>query len=236
MQLFTFDNLKEKLGNDYDITDEVWVSPTELAGYLNDAIDDAEGAIHNLHHEDKYFLTSAAISFVSGTADYAFPADIYGNKVRNFFYVNGSRKYEIKRIRNLYETLLISAGDDYRYLIVNDTANSSPRIRVYPTPQETGSFTTLWYVRNMLRMTTSSLTTNVCEVPECVNFVTQHVKYNLAKKSRNPLLIQAEASDRTLQYNLMLETLKEMTQDENTLMQMDLSHYNGDIYVPGGVY
>lgn len=234
MQQFTYTQLAAKLGNDYDITDEVWVSPEELVGYINDAIDDAETAIHTMHHEDKYFLTTATLTLVAGTADYAFPADIYGSKVRHLFYNNGSRQYEIERIKDLRRTLLLSSGTTYQYLIVNTTATASPRIRLYPTPQEAGAYLEIWYVRNMARMTTSAAITNVCEIPECINFVTQHVKYNLAKKSRNPLMIQAEDKDRTLQYNLMLEALKDMTVDENNLIPMDLTHYNNGDYILGG--
>lgn len=237
MQQFTFSDLKTKIGNDYDITDEVWVNDAELVGYINDAIDDAETAIHNLNHEEKYFRTSSTITLVNGTSEYAFPTDIYGMKLLKVFYNNGSRKYEIDRIKDLRETLLLTSGDSYKYLIINDTATAAPRIKLYPTPTESGAYVTAWYIRNMRRMTTSTSASNVCEMPECINFITQHVKYSLAKKTRNQILIAAEDKDRTLQYNLMLEALNDVVPDENNLIPMDLTFYaHDDLSFPGGSF
>jgi hypothetical protein len=227
MQLFTFAQLKEKIGNAYDITDEVWVSEEELCDYINDAIDDAEGAIHNMHWEEKYFRTSTNLTLVSGTRDLVPPTDIYGNKILKIYYNNGSKRYEVRRIRDLIDTELAQPYDDYKYLIVNDTSNKAPRFRLYPTPLETGTVGTIWYIRNMYRVTTSLVdATNVCEVPECVNFVTQHVRRSLAKKSRNQAMIAVEANDLKVQYDLMLEALKDVTLDENNLVQMDTTFYD----------
>lgn len=224
MQLFTFTQLKQKLGNDYDITDEVFVNDTELVGYINEALDDAETAIHTMHWEDKYFLVPGTLSIVNGTQDYSLPSDIYANKIRQIYYINGQIKYEIKRIRDISQTNFVDVTDQFlRYLLINTTA-SGVKLRVYPTPTETINVP-IWYVRNMLRMDTSALTTNICELPECVNFVYQHVKKNLAKKSRRTDLIQLEDADLKIQYQIMLDALKDMVVDENNLIPCDLSSY-----------
>lgn len=224
MQLTTYSELKAKLQNDYDITDQIWIPETELLGYINEAIDDAETAIHTLHHEDKYFLVTSTFSWVNGTADYVLPTDIYSNKIRLVQYSNGSQIYDILRITRLHEIPFIQSSDDYRYLIVNDSTNGV-RARFYPTPAETSSNAIIWYVRNMKRMTTSAASTNVCEIPECVNFVYQHVKKNLAKKTRRTDLIAVEDSDLKVQYSIMLDALKDMTAEENNLVPFDLSSY-----------
>lgn len=226
MYLFTYSDLIAKLGNDCDITDEAFISSTELLGYLNEAINDAQAAIHNLNFEDKYFLTSATFSWVSGTADYDLPTDIYANKIRQIFYSNGSMKYEIQRIKNLLETNYFVANDYYAYIIRNATAGTAPKARFYPTPAETSTNAIIWYIREMKKMTTSTIdTTNVCEVPECQNFVFAHVKNSVANKTRRADLIATAKEDKILQYNLMLENLQQMVLDENNMIPMDTSHY-----------
>lgn len=226
MQLFQLSDLNTKLGNDYDITDENFVSLPELVGYINEAIDDSETAIHTLHHEDKYFLVPSNFSWVSGTQNYSLPSDIYSNKIRLVQYVNGSIIYKIHRIKKLDEIAYIQPNDPYRYIIINTTANGV-QASFYPPPAETSTNAVLWYVRNMKRMTTDLQdATNICEIPECVNFVYQHVRRSLAKKTRRADMIQMEGDSLKEQYNLMCDALKEMTVDEDTRIPLDLSSYH----------
>jgi len=224
MQLLTYSDLKTKLQNDCDIVDEDFISETELLGYINEAISAAETAIHNLHHEDKYFLTNATFNWVNGTSDYALPTDIYANKIRKIWYSNGSQNYEIVRIKDLTEVNYFQAGDVYQYLLVN-AAGTGPRARFFPTVAETSTNASIWYIREMVRMTTSALATNICEVYECQNFVFAYVRHAVAVKSRNAALIAETKEDKVIQYNLMMETLKEMVPDENNQIPMDLTHY-----------
>ena len=224
MELRTFADIKQKIGNDYDIADERFVNDTELCGYANEAIDDAETAIHTLHHEDKYFLVPATFSWVSGTQDYVLPTDIYGNKIRKIYYNDGSRNYEITRVKNLLEIPNVVAGQDYRYLIINPSTGI--RARFYPTPAETSSNATVWYIRNMKRLTTSLVdANNVCEIPECVNFVYQYIRRSIAKKTRRADLIQMEDNDLKIQYQLMMDALKDMVADADNRIPLDISSY-----------
>lgn len=225
MQLFNLSDLNTKLGNDYDITDENFVSLVELVGYINEGIDDSETAIHTLHHEDKYFLVPSTFSWVSGTQDYVLPTDIYGNKIRLVQYINGSEIYPIHRVKKLDRIPFFQTNDRYEYLIINTTAGGV-KARFYPIPNETSTNATVWYIRNMKRMSTSLVdATNICEVPECVNFVYQHVRRSLAKKMRRADMITIEDQSLTQQYNLMLDALKEMTVDEDTKVPLDLTSY-----------
>lgn len=225
MQLFALSDLNTKLGNDYDITDENFVDTTELVGYINEAIDDSETAIHTLHHEDKYFLVPSTFTWVNGTQDYALPTDIYGNKIRLVQYVNGPLIYEIRRVKKLDRIPFFQPDDRYEYLIINTTA-SGVKARFYPTPNESSNNAILWYIRNMKRLTTDlNDATNICEVPECVNFVYQHVRRSLAAKTRRADLYQMEDARLKEQYGLMLDALKEMTVDEDTRIPMDLNSY-----------
>lgn len=233
MNLLTYGDLVTKLGNDLDITDEAFISQTELLGYINEAIDDAQSAIHNLNAEDKYFLVPSAFNWVSGQSDYSLPANCYANKMRQIFYNNGDQQYEIDRIKNLRETNFFQPGDRYRYILINPTAGVAPVARFYPPPNETSTNAVLWYIREMNKLTTGNASTNLSEVYECQNFVFAHAKYSVMKKTRRADLIAAAKVDRDEQYTNMLSNLQQMVLDENTLIQQDLTFYECGPYYWG---
>lgn len=237
MELLSWEQLKANLQDDMDLEDENFISDEGLVRYVNRALDDAETCIHTLHHEDKYFLVPAVFSWVSGMSQYSLPADIYGNKVRLMFYSNGSLKYPISRIKNLVQIPYITSADRYQYIIYNSTPTNSPQeapafsnggvyVQFYPDVAETSENVSLWYIRNMKKMTTDEDdTSNICEIPECVNFVYQHVRLSVAKKMRIQSLIDQERIDLKIQYDLMCDALKEMVPDEDNKIPPDLSSY-----------
>lgn len=222
----TYGSLVTKVSNDYDVTDENFISATELLGLFNEAIDDVEAIIHNLHHEDKYFMApQASIALVNGTQDYALPSDIYANKIRHLWYENGSVIYELSRNRRLPDVKYIQSGELYSYLLVNDST-AGVRLRLFPTPTESGSFIKLWYIRN-IRALAASLTdtANTLELPESANFIIQHVKRGIARKMRRADLVDMEDKLLVQQLALLETKLKEMVPDEDTLIPLDLSSY-----------
>lgn len=222
--LETYLNLRTKLLQDFDINDLNFVTELELVGYINEAIRDSETLIHNMGWEDKYFLTKTTFSWVAGTASYSLPANLYGLKIRLIQYANGASVYPITRITRLEEIPFILSSDLYQYIITNDPVLSY-QATFYPPIAETSNNATLWYVRQMNQMTTSQLSSNVCEIPQCANFVYSHVKWNLQKKTRRADLVADAKADRDTEYQLMAETLKDMTQEENNLAMQDLSSY-----------
>ena len=222
MDLVTYSAIKTKIENDLDLIDEDFISETEFLGYCNEALNDAESVIHTLGLEAQYFLTTANLTLVSGTSDYAYPSDIYAMKIRKMFYINGSTKYRIDRIRELDVVPFIQAGEEYSYLPVNLTAG--PRIRFYPAPAEAGAYIQVWYIRNLRTLTTSTASTNTCEIPECINFLLQHVKWRCLEKEGHPNTQEAFGYVK-VQHDLMIQTLQEMVPDEDTLAIPDLSHY-----------
>lgn len=228
MELLTYSNIKEKIENDLDLIDEDFISETELLGYMNEALADAQAVIHTLGLEATYFLKNDTINLVSGTSDYAYPSDIYAMKIRKMFYVNGNNKYLINRVRDLNTVQDFVASDDYQYLPVNVTAG--PRIRLFPTPAETGSYVDVWYIRNVRKLTTSTAGTNTCEIPECVNFLFQHVKMRCYEKEGNPLLMKA-IDDVKKQHDLMVQILQEMVPDEDNEIQPNLSFYENSQWI-----
>lgn len=209
---------------------------TELLGYINEAIDDAESIVHTLGLDSYYFLSQSTIALVSGTADYSLPSNIFANKIRKVFYINGGIKYEVFRIRRLEEVPFYQTGDDYRYLPLTTTGTANNmRLRFFPTPAENGSYIQIWYIRNATKMTTSVAATNVCEIPECANFVLQHCKTRLYEKEGSPNLSVAAAMLET-QRQLLMDTLREMVPDENTLIEPDMTFYTDSYLDYRGTY
>lgn len=139
----------------------------------------------------------------------------------------GARQYEVRKIRSLVDTLSFYPTDDYAFIIANSQQEAGGnQILIYPTPQETGPLILLWYIREIRRMTSSTTdANNVLELPECENFVYAHVKWAVSLKSRNPGMIQERKEERRIQYDLMMDTLREMVADGNNRMLLDLSPY-----------
>lgn len=234
MELQTYSDIKTKLQNDLDIQDFDFINgDTELVGYVNEAIDDSESFIHTLGLDSYYFLTQGTLTLVSGTSDYALPTDIFANKIRRVFFINGATKYEVVRIRDLNRVPYYQSSDDYEYLLVNSgTRPNAMRLRLYPASRDNGALVQIWYIRNMYRITTDDTDAlNVCEAPECINFIYQHVKKRVYEKMGNPNLAMA-INDLLLQKELMVQTLQEMVPDENTLVQQDFSFYEDSMNWP----
>lgn len=223
MNLPTYSTLKTKLQNDLDLVDEDFVTEAELLGYMNEAIDDAETLIHTLGIEARYFKTTDTVTLVSGTADYSMPSDIYANKMIGVYYMNGAKKYKVPRRRDQDRILDDVTGADYEYDILNLTNGLVQRF--YPTPAENGAYIFRYYIRNVRALTTSTASTNTCEIPECINFLYQHVKMRVYEKEGNPNLQKSMADVKT-QYDLMAQTLQEMVPDGDNAILPDLSYYH----------
>jgi len=210
-----------KIQNDLDLQDEIFISPEEFLGYFNEAIDNAEAQIHALYED--YFLTSASIALVTGTSTYSMPSDIYANKVRSMYYVNGQTKYEIKRWRRpLSDIPYVDTSDDYMYLPINSSA-SGYQFKFLPAAQETSSSNvTIWYIRNAKVITTG---TDVCDIPEFINYILQYVKMRCYEKEGHVNTIKA-IEDTEKEKMLMIQTLTNMTDDEDTEIRKDFSFYN----------
>ena len=225
MDLSTYSAIKTKLYDDLDLYDEDFITENEFLGLLNEAINDCEAVIHNLGLEARYFKTTDTLTLVSGTSDYSMPSDIYANKMVRVYYINGSKKYRIDRIREQDRILDFNTGEngDYFYDILNLTAGIKQRL--YPTPQESGAYIQRYYIRNVRALTTSTAASNTCEIPESINFIYAHVKMKVYQKEGNPMF--AESMEQLkLQHDLMVQNLQEMVPDENNMIIPDTSFYD----------
>lgn len=214
-----------KIEQDLDLEDELFIQSTELLGYINEGIDEAEAEIHDLYED--YFLKRGTITLVAGTEEYALPSDIYAMKIRRVIYNNGSKVCRIHRARDTYKMeererrSVISGGiTEYEFIITHDTPGT-PKICLIPTPQESGAYVKLYYLRNANRL---SVDADVCDIPEFVHFVMQFVKVRCYEKEGHPNLSKA-LMDLEKQRALMQATLASMVPDEENEIEPDLSFY-----------
>lgn len=228
MRLWTYAEIDAKVRKDTDTKDENFISPTEMMGYCNEAIDEAEAEILTLYED--YFLTSEALSLVEGTANYDLPSDIYAQKIRSIIYSDGANTlYEIKPISNLQKFLKIAEGqmaggeaEDYRYFLKNSATEGNQLVLVPESRETSATVATLWYIRNALRVTASS---DEIDIPEFANFILAYMKARCRAKEENGVIPGDAAAQVEQQRKMMVDTLKGRVPDDNNQIPMDLSIY-----------
>jgi hypothetical protein len=218
----------DKVLLDLDLQEETGITPSEMEGYLHEAIGDCEAIIHNI--DEDYFVRSRALPIVAGVRRVSLPADIYASKIRGMIYNDGSKRYAIKRIRPYqeFETLTEldinpSSEDELRYLLVNDDAATDVQIEFHPAPAITSStVVTLWYLRDASRPTADG---DLCDIPEFINYIFAHMKRScMAKEGLGVAPPEAHAAV-SKQESRMTATLENRTPDNDSELQLDLGHY-----------
>jgi hypothetical protein len=230
----TYAQLKAKVEMDMDTEDETFVQDTELMEYFNDGIREAESEIHKLGLQEIYYLTYDNPSIVSGTAEYAMPSNIFANKIVKVIYNDGSKVYAIRGLkgRNRFERIANNSNSSssdpifeyyLRNVFTSDTSIAT-KMGFTPTPLETTSTRfTRWYIRhaNVLEATTS-----VCDLPDpCLNFLYSYAYWRIWGKEGDGRAIEAK-NEVENQRRLMIETLSEMTPDDENQIEMDTDIYD----------
>ncbi len=162
MKIWTYLEAKTKLNLDFDLEDETFITPDELAGYFNDSLNEAESEIISINED--YLKSRYYVPVVVGTAVYELPDNIYANKIRKIMFSSGSDIYEINRFRgNLkFEEMAMvdqyGAADPYRYDLINDTPGQA-QIEFHPTMRDTATLSgtivapvIMTYIRNCARI------------------------------------------------------------------------------------
>jgi len=225
MRQWTYLEIKTKVREDLGLSQESFISDSEMMGYCNSGINEAEKEIHSLYED--YFLRHTSYSIVSGTANYSLPTDIFANKIRSMVYNYSSSIYAIERIKeeDMFEN--IALGDDvdeafYRYIIINTDATTKPQFRLVPDGKanETDAIT-LWYLRNANRLTGDS---SVCDIPEFAEFVMQYMKWRCYEKEMHPNLTSA-AMSLEMNRKQMINTLTNMVPDDDNEIERDMTFY-----------
>lgn len=227
-QFITYGNFKAKILRDCDLEQEQFITPDELIGLTNSAIDDAEAIIHGIYED--YFLKSTTIATVDGQSDYELPSDIYGDKLRHVLFSNGTEtRYKVRRETNFVQTLEAQSTDALKYIIINSSA-SSKVMRFFPTPTGVNVGTlTIYYLRNATRIDDTqddaTIDATIMDIPEFQNYLYEHVKLGVAKKEKLGQDLQVEATALQAQAQLMIDTLTSRVPDEDTEVTKDLTAY-----------
>jgi hypothetical protein len=226
MRYWTYAEIKEKVKRDLDLgTDDVFITPAEMLGYYNEAVDAAEAIIHTMYED--YFLASSTLSLVIGQSEYSLPADIYANKIRAVIYSDGQKIYPIQRVKDWKKfektawAQTITSPDDYQYILKNQSAALGVKLVLFPTAKETSSNVTIWYLRNANRATVD---TDVCDIPEFVAFVIAFMKVKILTKEQNPALSVAIEELKSLREQ-MEATLRDIVPDGETEIELDMRAY-----------
>lgn len=223
-QYWTLAQIRAKIKKDLDLEDEQFITSDELIDYINEAIDEAEAEIHTLYED--YFLDRAQVTLVVDQEEYDLPANIYAHKIRRVLYNNGGTVYTVLRIRDWkkFEEQAIAQNfaqsDLYQYFIINETAGT-PKILLVPKSREDGTVMTVWYLRQANRL---EVDTDICDIPDFINFVFQYVKVRVYEKEGHPNMDMALAALEK-QRELMNGVLAAMVPDGENELEMDTSHY-----------
>lgn len=226
MRYWSWLEIRTKVERDLDLESETFITQEELLGYANEAIDEVERQVLTLCED--YFLSRATISLVSGTEEYALPANIYANKIRQIVYRCGQDVWKIKRIRDwekfsIYESEKTNTSNSsyYGFFLLNSVAGA-PRLLLAPTPAESGPYLQVWYIRNANELV---LDTDVCDIPEAVHYVMAYMKVKCHEKDMNPNLGKA-VQDLEAQRNDTMKTLAEMFPDNENTLEADSRLYD----------
>lgn len=226
MRFWTWSEIRTKVENECDLQDETFVRSDELLEYVNEAIDEAEAEIHSLYED--YFLTSSDIPVVAADQLLALPTDIYAHKIRRIIFSTGGngqvytvdrlqdwKKFEVKAVADAYNTT-----DLYQWFMVNSTPGE-PKIQVVPALREAGTMK-VWYLRNANRLYTD---TDICDIPEFINFIFSHMKVKVYEKEGNPMLEEA-LQKLAMERERMSGTLAQMVPDAQNEVEMDTRLYD----------
>lgn len=221
---WTWSQIKTKIESDLDLAEETFIEPDEMLGYVNEGIRVAEAQIHSMYED--YFLKRSTITMAVGQESYDLPDDIYAHKIRRLVYQNGSTVFEIKRLRDWKKFEILADGEMQSnntvlgYMLINDTPGQ-PKMLLSPIPNESGPYLKLWYLREANKLVNL---TDICDIPEFVNFVIKYAKVKCMEKETNPNL-SVGLADLEKERENMVSTLANMVPDANNQIEADFSHY-----------
>lgn len=145
MKLWTYAELRQKIEYELDLEDEIFVVPNELIGYTNKALSLAESAI--LKIDEDYFLSVYHIPLQSGVADYEYPYDCWGYKIRGIEYSAGATIYPVARFKRMGKLDAVEianyypVSDWYAYTTINKVQGGRDKVRLVPASKETSIVT-----------------------------------------------------------------------------------------------
>lgn len=219
MTLPTLLDIRTKIDNDLDLTNETMISAAEKIGYINQAIDEAKQHVITIYED--YFLQSANLALVTGTQDYDLPSNVYAHKIRKIIYDDGNTKYIVKRMRKFEDIPYVQTTDYYRYRVIMNSSGAF-KLRLWPAAQETSSTNvTIWFIGEA---NTLAVDTDIMNIPEAYQFVVAKSKLECARKEGHPAQSALEMEVER-QRVFLVDTLTAMVPDEDNTILPDMSFY-----------
>lgn len=229
MKFYTWAEIRAKVERECDLEDEDFVRPEELLDYANEAIDEAEAEIHGLY-EDYFLSETPPIPVVANDTVIDMVTNlpnIYADKIRKIIFTSGGGSvYPVTRLKNesKFEEKALAdvqpTSDLYKYMLVNTTPGA-PEIQIVPKIHEAGNMK-IWYLRNANRL---AVDTDVCDIPEFINFIFAHMKMKVFAKEGHPGYPEAlERLER--ERERMLGTLQARVPDADNQIELDTSIYD----------
>lgn len=220
MRYWTWGEIRTKIEDEFDLQEEPDIlSPGELMGYINDAIDACEQ--HFIGMGD-YFLATSTITLVPGQRDYDLPDDIYATKIRKLI----SDFTEVMPVKDLNQVPFLAeevGNACYKYLLIN-TKGSKPVIRLLPTPRASGSMD-IFYTRNANRLLDTGDDSQEVDIPEAMLWIMEYVRMKLYDKERQYQKV-ADSQARLEKFEeMLLKALSARVDDENNTVDPDVSIY-----------
>lgn len=221
----TVAQIEAEVRSDLDLIDEPNITAQDILNYVNRGLEIAEAEIVGIHED--YLEKSAPFTLTAGQALYDAPSDLYAMKIRQIVYHNGAIMYEIKRIQGRKQPGKVLESDAFmqngwlRYKIINASAAAGFKIRLTPVPLESGTQSEIWYLRALARVTQS---TDLVDIPQFYTFIVAFVKWCCADKEHSPFVADLEKQMQNMR-DEMVETLEGMVPDDDTEIEMDMSHY-----------
>lgn len=225
---WTYAELLAQVEKECDLEGEIFVAPSEMLGFANEAIDNAERIVKATYLD--YFLDRQTLTLVAGENEVSLPSRIYAHKIRRLTFRSSSRVYTIVRVKDWKKFEEYEAGqfngnssDDLTYFIINSTAGA-PKILFHRnvTAAEAAATVTCWQVRQANRLVA---TTDVLDIPEAANYVMAYMRYKCFAKEGNPGL-GAAIAQLNHEETALQGDLSEMVPDADDEIQMDTSFYD----------
>ena len=219
--------LKQEIQAEYDIQDENFISPGELMGFVNEAIDEAETEILTLN-QGQYFKTHTSFDMEDGVSEILLPSNIFATKIIGLQYVNDATGefWPINPVKDISEipALLKGCGEMKFDAFYKDTDPAGWAIKLYPTPTETiPGVLKLYYIRNAGKIINDE---SVIDLPEAIGFLKQYVLDKCANKERMTPDAEESAALKRKRKQL-IESLERQFPDNNNQYPVDLSFFEG---------
>lgn len=241
MKLWTFGEVIQKVKSDLDLQEEIFITPDEMVGYVNEAIHEAESEILKINED--YFLTSVPVTLTVGQSIIPLPTNIYAQKIRGLIYSLGSVQYPVKRIRGAskFDILVMiqqyGPNDDYMYFPVNNTPGTQNQLLIAPNSRDNGPVLTLWFIRSANTVPTAAdegikptdpnnatQLGTILDIPEFTSFIIDFVKCKCMGKDTDPRF-DAQVAAMEKQRSMMVQSLTEQTPDDDNQIPPDMSFY-----------